>query len=72
MALRRVGVQKMGFFRTIALMVVGLIAVKTLKRAMQNVEAQQAKAKMREPQQPQAEMKRLRLDPITGVYVPDA
>jgi hypothetical protein len=66
------GVQKMGFFRTVAMMIVGVIAIKTLKRAMKNMEAQQVKAKVNEQQKPQGEMKRLRLDPITGVYVPDA
>jgi hypothetical protein len=66
------GVQKMGFFRTVAMMIVGVIAIKTLKRAMKNIEAQQVKAKVNEQQKPQGEMKRLRLDPITGVYVPDA
>ena len=61
----------MGFFRTMALMVVGYIALKTLKRAMKNVEAQQAKAKVQEPQA-NAPMKRLKLDPVTGDYVPEA
>ena len=61
----------MGFFRTMALMVVGYIALKTLKRAVKNVEEQQAKAKVREPQGAPP-MKRLKLDPVTGAYVPEA
>jgi hypothetical protein len=63
---------KMSFFRNIALMIVGVIAVKTLKRAMKNIEAQQVKAKVSEQKQAQGQMKRLRLDPITGAYVPEA
>ncbi len=59
----------MGFFRTVAMMVVGYIALKTLKRAMKNVEAQQAK--VQEPHG-EAPMKRLKLDPVTGAYVPEA
>jgi hypothetical protein len=62
------GVPKMGFFRTAVLMVVGYIAMKTLKRAMQNIEAQQVKAKVK----PEEKMQRLRLDPVTGAYVPEA
>ena len=61
----------MGFFRTAALMIVGFIAIKSVKRAIANLEAQQVKAKVREPQNGPA-MKRLKLDPITGVYVPEA
>lgn len=61
----------MGFFRTVAMMVVGYIALKTLKRAMKNVEAQQAKAKVQEPRG-EVPMKRLKLDPVTGAYVPEA
>ena len=60
----------MGFFRTAALMVVGFIAVKSMKRAIASLEAQQVKARVREPQNGEA-MKRLKLDPITGVYVPE-
>ncbi len=61
----------MGFFRTVAMMVLGYIALKAIKRTMQSVEAQQAKAKAQEPQA-NAPMKRLKLDPITGDYVPEA
>ena len=53
------------------MMVVGYIALKTLKRAMKNVEAQQAKAKVQEPRG-EVPMKRLKLDPVTGAYVPEA
>jgi hypothetical protein len=62
----------MAFFRNIALMIVGVIAIKTMKRAMKNLEAQQVKAKVDEQKQAQGEMKRLKLDPITGAYVPEA
>ena len=61
----------MGFFRTAALMVVGWIAIKTMKRAIENLEAQQVKAKVK-PEKQVKDMPRLRLDPITGVYVPEA
>ncbi len=62
----------MAFFRNVALMIVGVIAMKAMKRAMKNIEAQQVKAKVNEQKQAQGEMKRLRLDPITGAYVPEA
>ena len=61
----------MGFFKTVAMMVVGYIALKTLKRAMKNVEAQQANAKVQDPKD-MGPMKRLKLDPVTGAYVPEA
>lgn len=61
----------MSFFRTIALMVVGYVALKSLKRVAANLEAQQVKAKVKQPQQSD-NMPRLKLDPITGVYVPEA
>ena len=61
----------MGFFRTVALMVISYIAVKTLKRALKTVEAQQAKAKVQDPKD-MGPMKRLKLDPVTGAYVPEA
>jgi hypothetical protein len=61
----------MAFFRNVALMVVGFIAVKAMKRAMKNIEAQQVKAKVQEPQS-SGDVKRLKLDPITGHYVPEA
>jgi hypothetical protein len=61
----------MGFIRTTALMVLGYIAMKSLKRAMKNIEAAQVKAKVSEPR-PQEKMQRLKLDPMTGAYVPEA
>lgn len=61
----------MGFFRTAALMIVGWIAIKTMKRAIENLEAQQVKAKVK-PEKQVKDMPRLKLDPITGVYVPEA
>ena len=60
----------MGFFRTAALMIVGWIAIKTMKRALENLEAQQVKVKVKEPSI--KDMPSLKLDPITGVYVPEA
>ncbi len=62
----------MGFFRTAALMIVGYIAMKTIKRAMQNMEAQLVKAKVNEQKAAPGEIKSLKLDPITGAYVPEA
>ena len=61
----------MGFFRTAALMIVGWIAIKTMKRAIENLEAQQVKAKVK-PEKQVKDLPRLKLDPITGVYVPEA
>ena len=60
----------MSFFRTAALMIIGWVAFKTMKRALENIEAQQVKAKVKQPDP--KDMPRLRLDPITGVYVPEA
>jgi hypothetical protein len=60
----------MGFVRTAALMLAGWVALKMMKRALENLEAQQVKAKVKEPQA--KDMPRLKLDPITGVYVPEA
>ncbi len=62
----------MGFLRTVALMILGWIALKTMKRALENFEAQKVKAKVRQPQPQSKDMPRLRLDPVTGVYVPEA
>lgn len=61
----------MGFFRTVVFMVIGYIAMKTLKRALKNFEAEQVKAKVNE-QRPQERMQSLRLDPVTGAYIPEA
>ena len=60
----------MGFFRTLALTAVGYILFKSMKRAVAHLESQQVKAKVKEPSM--KEMPRLKLDPITGVYVPEA
>ncbi len=62
----------MGILRTAALMILGWIALKTMKRALENLEAQRVKAKVRQPQPQAKDMPRLRLDPVTGVYVPEA
>ena len=62
----------MGFFKTAALMIVGYIAMKTIKRAMRNIEAQLVKAKVNEQKPTEAEIKSLKLDPVTGTYRPEA
>lgn len=62
----------MSFFRNVAVMILGFIAIKTLQRAMKNFEAQQVKAKVNEQKPDQGEVKRLKLDPITGHYVPES
>jgi hypothetical protein len=61
----------MGFVRTTVLMVMGYIAMKALQRAMKNIEASQVKVKVNQPN-PQDKIPRLRLDPVTGAYVPEA
>ena len=61
----------MGFIRTTALMIIGYIAMKALQRAMKNIEASRVKVKVNDPNT-QQKMKRLRLDPVTGAYVPEA
>ncbi len=61
----------MGFFRNAALMIVGFIAIKTFQRALKNIEAQQVKAKV-DDKKSDPQMKRLKLDPVTGAYVPEA
>jgi hypothetical protein len=65
------GVKKMGFVRTTALMIMGYIAMKALQRAVKNIEASQVKARVNEPKAHE-KMKRLRLDPVTGAYIPEA
>jgi hypothetical protein len=60
----------MSFLRTMALMVTGYVLMKTAKRMMKNIEASQVKVKAKEPNV--KDMPRLKLDPITGVYVPEA
>ena len=61
----------MGFIRTVILMGLGYLAMKTMKRAIQNLEAQKVKVKAT-AEQAQARMPKLKLDPVTGVYRPEA
>ena len=61
----------MGLLRNLLVLAVGYLAVKTLKRAIENVEAQKVKVKAKADNFA-AQMPKLKLDPITGVYTPEA
>ncbi len=61
----------MGFIRNALLMALGYLAVKTLKRAMENIEAQKVKIKAK-ADEAQAKMPNLKFDPVSGVYRPEA
>ncbi len=61
----------MGFIRNILMLSIGYLAIKTLKRAIENAEAQRVKVKAK-AEEAVAKMPRLKLDPITGVYKPEA
>ena len=60
----------MGLLRNIMMLAVGFLAVKMLKRAIENVEAQKVKVKAKADNFA-AQMPKLKLDPITGVYKPE-
>jgi hypothetical protein len=60
----------MGFIRNVLMLGIGYLAVKTLKRAIENTEAQRVKVKAK-AEDVAAKMPRLKLDPITGVYTPE-
>jgi hypothetical protein len=60
----------MGIVRNALLMVVGFLALKTLKRAMENIEAQKVKIKAK-ADDAQTKMPNLKFDPVTGVYRPE-
>ena len=60
----------MGLLRNMLLMAVGYLALKTLKRAIENVEAQKIKVKAKADNFA-AQMPKLKLDPLTGVYKPE-
>jgi hypothetical protein len=60
----------MGIVRNALLMVVGFLAIKTLKRAMENIEAQKVKIKAK-ADDAQTKMPNLKFDPVTGVYRPE-
>jgi prefoldin subunit 5 len=61
----------MGFIRTVILMGLGYLVMKTMKRAIESLEAQKVKVKAT-ADQAQARMPKLKLDPVTGVYRPEA
>ena len=61
----------MGLLRNLLVLAVGYLAVKTLKRAIENMEAQKVKVKAKADNFAQ-QMPKLKLDPITGVYKPEA
>ena len=60
----------MGLLRNMLILAVGYLALKTLKRAIENVEAQKVKVKAKADNFAQ-QMPKLKLDPITGVYKPE-
>ena len=60
----------MGLLRNMIMLAVGYLAVKTLKRAIENMEAQKVKVKAKADNFAQ-QMPKLKLDPITGVYTPE-
>ena len=61
----------MGFIRNITMMIVGYIAFRSIQRVARNLEANLQKAKAPAPPVNPAVTK-LKLDPITGVYKPEA
>ncbi len=61
----------MGLLRNMMMLAVGYLAVKMLKRAIENVEAQKIKVKAKADHFA-TQMPKLKLDPITGVYKPEA
>lgn len=60
----------MGLLRNMMMLALGYLAIKTLKRAIENVEAQKVKVKAKADNFAQ-QMPKLKLDPITGVYKPE-
>ncbi len=60
----------MGFLRNMLMLVIGYLAIRTLKRAIENVEAQKVKVKAKAGHFA-AKMPTLKLDPVTGVYKPE-
>jgi hypothetical protein len=63
----------MGFIRNMVVLALGVMAFKMIKRAMADLEAAQEKSRVK-AKAPGTEpgMKKLKLDPITGVYTPEA
>jgi hypothetical protein len=63
----------MGFIRNMVVLALGVLAFKMVKRAMTDLEAAQEKARVKaKAPNSDAAMKTLKLDPITGVYTPEA
>ncbi len=60
----------MGLFRNMMMLAVSYLAIKTLKRVIENVEAQKVKVKAKADNFA-TQMPKLKLDPITGVYKPE-
>ena len=62
----------MGFIRNLIVLGLGLLAFKAIKRAMADLEAAQEKARVKAQAPEDRAMKTLKLDPVTGVYTPEA
>ncbi len=60
----------MGLLRNMMMLAISYLAIKTLKRAIENVEAQKVKVKAKADNFA-SQMPKLKLDPITGVYKPE-
>jgi hypothetical protein len=60
----------MGFIRTAVMMGLGYLALKTMQRAIANMEASRVKVKAKTDDMA-AKMPKLKLDPVTGVYRPE-
>ncbi|MDE2384523.1 MAG: hypothetical protein KGO53_07885 [Alphaproteobacteria bacterium] len=61
----------MSFLRNVVMLGLGLLVVKTVQRAIENAEAQRVKVKAK-ADDVAAKMPKLKLDPVTGVYRPEA
>ena len=62
----------MGFFRNVIALGLGFLVVKTAQRMLANAQAQQEKVKAKSNDQMARNMPKLKLDPVTGVYRPEA
>ncbi len=63
----------MGFIRNMVVLALGVMAFRMIKRAVVDLEQAQEKARVK-AKAPAADpaMKTLKLDPVTGVYTPEA
>jgi hypothetical protein len=61
----------MGFIRNIVALGLGYLAIKTVQRMLANAEAQQQKVKAK-ADNTTSRIPTLKLDPVTGVYKPEA